>query len=82
MKRQNSGQEHETIELQEDNVEESEADHGKPLNTQIRKVGISLAHLMLAVGENTTQQGKLHFAGTSCRGGLICCLRERERLFM
>ncbi|XP_005502654.2 TPA-induced transmembrane protein [Columba livia] len=37
MKRQNSSQEHETIELQEDNVEESEADHGKPLNAQIRK---------------------------------------------
>ncbi|KAK2517438.1 hypothetical protein Q9233_013181 [Columba guinea] len=37
MKGQNSGQEHETIELQEDNVEESEADHGKPLNAQIRK---------------------------------------------
>ncbi|OPJ69449.1 hypothetical protein AV530_012499 [Patagioenas fasciata monilis] len=37
MKMQNSGQEHETIELQEDNVEESEADHGKPLNAQIRK---------------------------------------------
>lgn len=58
MKRQSSGQECEAIELQEDNVEESEAGHDKPLNTQTRKVGISLAHLMLAVGENTTQQEK------------------------
>ncbi|KAM6420934.1 TPA-induced transmembrane protein isoform 1-T3 [Pluvialis apricaria] len=38
MKRQNSSQEHEIIELQEDNdVEESEADHGKPLNARRRK---------------------------------------------
>nr|XP_009483295.1 PREDICTED: TPA-induced transmembrane protein [Pelecanus crispus] len=37
MKRQSSGQEHEIIELQEDNVEESEADHDKPLTTQTRK---------------------------------------------
>lgn len=58
MKRQSSGQEHEIIELQEDNVEDCEAGHGKPLNAQRRKVGISLAHLMLAVGENTTQQEK------------------------
>jgi len=58
MKRQSSGQEHEIIELQEDNVEETEADHAKPLNAQTRKVGISLAHLMLGVGYNTTQQEK------------------------
>ncbi|XP_010280312.1 PREDICTED: LOW QUALITY PROTEIN: TPA-induced transmembrane protein [Phaethon lepturus] len=37
MKRQNSGQEREIIELQEDNVEESEADHDKPLSAQTRK---------------------------------------------
>ncbi|XP_068022154.1 TPA-induced transmembrane protein isoform X4 [Melanerpes formicivorus] len=37
MKRQNSGQEVEIIELQEDNVEENEADHDKPLNAQTRK---------------------------------------------
>ncbi|KAJ7402115.1 suppressor of tumorigenicity 14 protein-like protein [Pitangus sulphuratus] len=38
MKRQNSAQEHEIIELREDNVEESEADHNKPLNAQTRKL--------------------------------------------
>ncbi|XP_072773605.1 TPA-induced transmembrane protein isoform X2 [Taeniopygia guttata] len=37
MKRQNSAQEHEIIELQEQNVEESETDRGKPLNAQMRK---------------------------------------------
>ncbi|XP_009465009.1 PREDICTED: TPA-induced transmembrane protein [Nipponia nippon] len=37
MKRQSSGQEHEIIELQEDNVEKSETDRAKPLNTQTRK---------------------------------------------
>ncbi|XP_071613327.1 TPA-induced transmembrane protein isoform X2 [Heliangelus exortis] len=37
MESQNSGQEHEIIELQEDNVEENEADHDKPLNVQTRK---------------------------------------------
>ncbi|XP_027644810.2 TPA-induced transmembrane protein isoform X1 [Falco peregrinus] len=37
MKRQSSGQEHEIMELQEANVEESEADHDKPLNAQTRK---------------------------------------------
>ncbi|XP_075624057.1 TPA-induced transmembrane protein isoform X1 [Balearica regulorum gibbericeps] len=37
MKRQSSGQDHEIIELQEDNVEESEANHDKPLNAQTRK---------------------------------------------
>ncbi|KAM6212258.1 TPA-induced transmembrane protein isoform 1-T1 [Sarcoramphus papa] len=37
MKRQSSGQEHEIIELQEGNVEESEADHDKPLNARTRK---------------------------------------------
>ncbi|KAM9245960.1 TPA-induced transmembrane protein isoform 2-T2 [Leptosomus discolor] len=37
MKRQSCSQEHEVIELQEDNVEESEADHDKPLNAQTRK---------------------------------------------
>lgn len=58
MKRQSSGQENEVIELQEDNMEESEADHDKPLNSQTRKVGISLSRLMFAVGENTTQQEK------------------------
>ncbi|XP_039235798.1 TPA-induced transmembrane protein [Pipra filicauda] len=36
-KRQNSAQEHEIIELKEDNVEESEADHDKPLNAPTRK---------------------------------------------
>ncbi|XP_014802897.1 PREDICTED: TPA-induced transmembrane protein isoform X1 [Calidris pugnax] len=37
MKRHSSAQEHEIIELQEDNVEESEADHEKPLNAQTIK---------------------------------------------
>ncbi|XP_030316485.1 TPA-induced transmembrane protein isoform X2 [Calypte anna] len=37
MESQNAGQEHEIIELQEDNVEENEADHDKPLNAQTRK---------------------------------------------
>ncbi|XP_071418281.1 TPA-induced transmembrane protein, partial [Pithys albifrons albifrons] len=37
MKRQSSAQEHEIIELQEDNVEESEADHDKPLNAPMQK---------------------------------------------
>ncbi|XP_010148464.1 PREDICTED: LOW QUALITY PROTEIN: TPA-induced transmembrane protein [Eurypyga helias] len=37
MKRQSSGPEHEIIELQEDKADESEADHGKPLNAQTRK---------------------------------------------
>ncbi|XP_074755147.1 TPA-induced transmembrane protein isoform X1 [Athene noctua] len=37
MKRQSSGQEHDIIELQEDNMEESEGDHEKPLNSQARK---------------------------------------------
>ncbi|XP_040438994.1 TPA-induced transmembrane protein isoform X3 [Falco naumanni] len=37
MKRQSSAQEHEIMELQEANVEESEADHDKPLNAQTRK---------------------------------------------
>lgn len=71
MKRQNSAQEDEIIELQEDNVEEREAAHNMPLNTQTIKVGISFARLILSIGENTTQQEKLHFAETSCRGGLI-----------
>lgn len=57
-KRQNSGQEHEIIELQQSNVEESEAEQDKPLNAQPRKVGILLTLLMLAVGETTTQQEK------------------------
>lgn len=51
MKRQNSIQEHEIIELREDNVEESETDHDEPPNVQTRKVGISLAHFILAVGK-------------------------------
>ncbi|XP_009886810.1 PREDICTED: TPA-induced transmembrane protein [Charadrius vociferus] len=39
MKRQNSSQEHEVIELQEDNdMEENDADHGNPLNARTRKV--------------------------------------------
>ncbi|XP_050190073.1 TPA-induced transmembrane protein isoform X2 [Myiozetetes cayanensis] len=37
MKRQSSAQQHEIIELQEDNVEESEPDHDKPLNARTRK---------------------------------------------
>ncbi|XP_051483580.1 TPA-induced transmembrane protein isoform X2 [Apus apus] len=37
MKRQSSGQEHEIIELNEDHVEENEADHDKPLNIETRK---------------------------------------------
>ncbi|XP_030327722.1 TPA-induced transmembrane protein [Strigops habroptila] len=37
MKRQSSIREHEIIELREDNVEESEADHDKPPNAQTRK---------------------------------------------
>ncbi|XP_009504988.2 TPA-induced transmembrane protein [Phalacrocorax carbo] len=37
MKKQSSAQEHETIELQESNVEESEVDRDKPLNTETRK---------------------------------------------
>ncbi|XP_017663503.1 PREDICTED: TPA-induced transmembrane protein isoform X1 [Lepidothrix coronata] len=37
IKRQSSAQEHEIIELKEDNVEESEADHDKPLNAPTRK---------------------------------------------
>ncbi|XP_033930424.1 TPA-induced transmembrane protein [Melopsittacus undulatus] len=37
MKRQSCVQEHEIIELQADNVEEGEADHDKPPNTQTRK---------------------------------------------
>ncbi|XP_009555506.2 TPA-induced transmembrane protein [Cuculus canorus] len=37
MKRQGFGQEHEIIELQEDNMKESEADQDKPLNGQSRK---------------------------------------------
>lgn len=58
-KRQNSSQEQEVIELQEDNdMGESEADPGNPLNARTRKVGISLDHLVLAVGENTTRQVK------------------------
>ncbi|KAM9628765.1 TPA-induced transmembrane protein isoform 1-T2 [Morphnus guianensis] len=36
-KRQSSGQEHEIIELQQSNVEESEAEQDKPLNAQTRK---------------------------------------------
>ncbi|XP_074890188.1 TPA-induced transmembrane protein [Buteo buteo] len=36
-KRQSSGQEHEIIELQQSNVEESEAEQDKPLNSQPRK---------------------------------------------
>lgn len=60
MKRQSSAQEHETIELQEHKVEESETDHDKPLNAQTRKVGMSLAHLIHPGGENTTQQEKRH----------------------
>lgn len=49
MKRQSSNQEHEVIELQEVNGEESEVDHKKPLNSSaaaMSKVGISVAHLM------------------------------------
>ncbi|XP_053792018.1 TPA-induced transmembrane protein isoform X1 [Vidua chalybeata] len=37
MKRQSSAQEHEIIELQEHNVDESETDRDKPLNAQTRK---------------------------------------------
>ncbi|XP_065532073.1 TPA-induced transmembrane protein isoform X3 [Lathamus discolor] len=37
MKRQSCVQEHETIELREDNAEESEAGHDKPPNAQTRK---------------------------------------------
>lgn len=51
MERQNSAQEHETIELRPRNVEESETDRDEPPNTQTRQVGISLAHLILPVGE-------------------------------
>lgn len=50
MKRQSSDGEHEVIELQEVNGEESTADHKKPLNSSepaTSKVGISVAHLML-----------------------------------
>lgn len=50
MKRQSSDQEHEVIELQQVNGEESEVDHKKPLNSPaaaMSKVGISVAHLML-----------------------------------
>lgn len=51
MTRQNSAQEHEVIELQQHNVEESEPDNGMPLKDETRQVGISLAHLILPVGE-------------------------------
>lgn len=47
MKRQNSAQEHEIIELRQHKVEESETDHDEPPNSQTRQVGISLAHLIL-----------------------------------
>lgn len=57
MKRQNSAQEHEIIELQEHNVKESETDHDKPLKAHTRKVGISLAHLILPVGEILHSKG-------------------------
>lgn len=51
MKRRSSAQEQEIIELQEHNVEESETDRDKPLNAQMRKVGITFGHVILPVGE-------------------------------
>ncbi|OWK54011.1 TPA-induced transmembrane protein [Lonchura striata] len=47
MKRQNSAQEHEIIELQEQNVEESETDRDKPLNAQTRKLSSITVHQAL-----------------------------------
>lgn len=78
MKRQNSAQEHEIIELQEQNVEESETDRGKPLNAQMRKVGISFGHLILPVGDIFPKYytaREMTLEGAFCRGDLICCFR-------
>lgn len=80
MKRQSCIQENEIIELREGNVEESEADCDKPPNAQTRKVGISLAPFILTLGK-IPHSKRNDTAGTSSRGGLVCCLWERERLF-